>query len=651
MIPKTTISFIAALFFLASHTVFADDAPENSVDAQRAAYLAGVAAVHRGDKAGYARAQETLDGSSLQGELEYHYLRRHLAQTSEDELRMWLHNNRYAYSSVVLRERWLYQLARKGDWDTFMREYRTELKDRTLYCYWLDHQLQATDIDQWPLMERVAKLWSTGRRLPSACNAVFHRWRDAGQMTRDTVFARIKLAMESRRITLARELAHYLPARDRVWVTRWVAMHRHPARELASIHYSLDTPVARMIVNHGIARLAYRDPREAMRLWTALKEKYRFFGEDENYVLRQVGIIAAKDHLPEAVDWLSAVSAGKTDEDVRFWRVRAAMWGGDWKLAQQFYTALTEDEQNSDEWRYWKARIEEQLGHKTRAWEEYSSLARERSYYGFLAADHIDATYSMQDRDIEVAPEDLNQIGSRPDVKLAAELYAVGAIVDARRQWRWTIRHMNAHDLKVAAVVAQNLGWHDRAIYTAAVSGHVDDLDLRFPLLYREQVEQNARRTGLDPGWIYGVMRQESAFVSDARSGAGALGLMQLLPRTGRATARRLKLNIRSKHAILNVDNNLRLGSYYLRTVLRRHDNNPVLATAAYNAGSHRVKKWLPDDDEMRADLWVESIPYDETRNYVKNVLSYTTIYERRLDVEPTQLNERMPAVEPRSSR
>jgi soluble lytic murein transglycosylase len=636
--------FVVALLLMPGFAVA--DSVTDSVTAQQQAYLSGLKAVRHDDKANYSSALEALQGSVLRGQLQYHYLRRHLADANEDMLRMWLYANRYSYSSVALRTRWLYRLARQGDWDEYMREYRTDLKDHTLYCYWLDHALKEPDSDQWALMARVSDLWNTGRRLPRACNAVFDQWRAAGQMTRDAVFSRIKLAMEAHRISLARQLAHYLPRKDRVWVTRWITMHRHPARELQHINYPLDTPVARMIVNHGIARLAYRDPHEAMHVWKALKEKYQFFGEDDNYVLRQVGIIAAKDHLPEAVDWLSAVSASSSDEDVRVWRVRAAMWAGDWKLARQFYGSLTQDEQDSDEWRYWKARIDEQLGELNKAWGIYSSLAHERSYYGFLAADHIGAPYSMQNHDIDVSPEEVRQVAARPDVRLATELYKIGEILDARRQWRWTIRHMNPHDLKVAAVVAQDVGWHDRAIYTAAISGHVDDLDLRFPLLYRHLVEKNAERTGIDPGWIYGIMRQESAFVTDARSQAGALGLMQLLPQTGRATARRLRLHIHSQSAILQVKNNVRLGAYYLRTVLRRHDNNLVLATAAYNAGSHRVKQWLPETGEKRADLWVESIPYDETRDYVKNVLGYTAIYEHRLDVEPTELLKRMPAVE-----
>jgi soluble lytic murein transglycosylase len=179
-----------------------------------------------------------------------------------------------------------------------------------------------------------------------------------------------------------------------------------------------------------------------------------------------------------------------------------------------------------------------------------------------------------------------------------------------------------------------------------AKSDHQDDLELRFPLLYRDQIEANAQRQGLDTGWVYGVVRQESAFVPDARSPVGALGLMQLMPATGRLTARKLKIPARSTHAILDIENNLRLGTGYLREMLDRYGGNQVLATASYNAGPNRIVEWLERDEGMDAEIWVETIPYNETRNYVKNVLAYTAVYEHRLNQQkPIRLKDRMPEV------
>jgi soluble lytic murein transglycosylase len=651
MITRFHIGFILALGIFSSAPLFSADFNNPDLEAKRRVYLDALAAVRSGQIDKYRALHATLDGYVLRGHLEFEYLKKRIAVTPVDDLRTYLEKNRHSVTSDHLRQRWLHHLARQGSWDLFLQEYRHYPKNKELYCYRLDRLLQADNQDQAALMAEIEKLWLTGKRLPQSCNPVFKGWRKAGHMTRDLIIARIRLAMQKRHLSLARELSYYLPASDRKWVERWIRAHRRPAQELAKMDYRIDKPVARMVANHAVVRLAYRDPEAAMEQWQKLKQEHRFFGEDENYVMRYVGILGAQHHLPEAVDWLSEVSAEGDDRDLHYWRIRAAVRSGDWQTAREFVAALKQDEQEQDQWRYWQARIAEETGDDDAAWDSYADLAKERSYYGFLAADRIGAPYSMRHRAVQVTPAELADMLARPEMQIAQELFSVGQVVPARRQWYWIIKHMNKRELQAAAVAAQQWGWYDRALYTVSKSGHLDDLDLRFPVLYRDKVEMNARRSGVDPGWIYGVMRQESAFVTDARSGAGALGLMQLMPRTGRATARSLRLNIRSRQAIMNVDNNLRLGSHHLRTVLRRNQGNQVLATAAYNAGSHRVKKWLPADDSMPADIWVDTIPYNETRNYVKNVMGFTAIYEHRLEIAPTPLKTRMDEVNPRKPR
>jgi len=619
--------------------------PELTVEQKRKIYEKALEAAQSGNTKLMRKLVADLDDYPLIGQVEFEYYKRHLDATPDDDIIHFIKRNSYMVFSDYLRERWLHKLAKKQEWSKFMRYYDIQSsRDKQLYCYHLDRKLK-TSQDQAAVMASIERLWLTGKRLPAVCNPVFRKWSHAGYLSQDLVWERIKLAMESRRISLARELSYYLPAQNRVWVSRWILMHRHPAKELAKINYPVVTPIARMIIKHGIGRLAYRDPEAAMERWQQLKKQYQFFGEDENYVLRKLGILAAQHHLPQAVAWLSAVSANPNDQDLAEWRVRAALRNGDWDRAEYFLTALPLGVQEEEEWQYWKARI---LEHKDRiivARKIYERLAQSRSYYGFLASDHIGVSYSMQHKSVDVSPAELNAMNQRPDVAVAHELLEVGDTVNARRQWNWMMQKLSRRNLQVAAVMAKNWGWYDRAILTVSKSGHMDDLDLRFPVLYRDKVEKNADRVGLDPGWIFGVMRQESAFVKDARSPVGALGLMQLMPYTGRATARRLKLNIRSRSAILNVDNNLKLGSAYLKRVLDRTDGNQTLATASYNAGPHKVKRWMPEKD-MDADIWVESIPYTETRHYIKNVFGYAAIYDHRLGAKLTRVVSRMPVIE-----
>jgi len=614
-------------------------------EARRRDYLAALEALKAGQTTRFKMLYQRLDGYILRGYLEYESLKNRLPSTPAAEIRQFLEENGQAPISDIIRKKWLRYLAGRGDWDTFLKEYKDIEDEPELQCLRLSHLLKTSE-QQAPLMDEVEKLWLTGRPLPGACDPVFDAWRRAGHMTPEKVWARIRLAMEARNLDLAGHLARYLDPSERIWVKRWQAMHRDPVRELRDIRYPVDTPVARMIVTHGIVRLANRDPEEAMMKWQLLKTKYQFFGEDDNYVLRYIGILAAQEDMPQALQWLSAVSAGANDETLQLWRVRAALRAGQWDTARRFIAGLTEEQQHEDQWRYWTARILEETGNKDEAREMYKALAQDRGYYGFLAADRIDASYSMQHVSVEASPEEVSAMLARPGIQMAQELYLMGQVTDARRQWNWTTRNMNNRELAVAAVIARQWGWYDRAILTVARSDHLDDLELRFPLLYRDTIEANAAEYGVDPSWVYGVVRQESAFVVDARSQAGALGLMQLMPSTGRLTGRKLNIRIRNNRALLDIENNLRLGMGYLKEVLGRNNGNQVLATASYNAGPNRVSSWMPQQP-MDADIWVETIPYNETRDYVKNVMSYTTVYNYRLENHPVRLSTRMPGVTP----
>ena len=617
------------------------------IDSQREGYAAALAALRAGDDARYRENLVRLDGYVLRGYVEYEFLKDRIERTDAKIIRDFIAINTHTPLPDQLRQRWLQSAAARGDWATFMREYADVPGDTSLACIYLEQRLRADDRSA-AVLQHVEQIWKSGQRQPSTCNAVFAQWRRAGFLSTDKVWERIGLAMDARELSLARDLAEYLPPTERVWVERWLAMHRDPARALTTIDYPIETPVARMVVRYGVVRLAYRDSDEAMRRWQELKRKHEFFGEDENYVLRFIGILAAQKRSPSALKWLSAVSAESDDLSLKLWRVYAALWAGELDTARRFIAALPDGERDSTRWRYWSARIAERRGEEAAAKPIYTSLARERDYYGFLAADRIGADYAMQHVSVDATPEEIAKLETRSDILAARELYTLGEIVDARRQWQWAVRNLGDRELQVAAVIARQWGWHDRAIQAVVKSGHPDDLELRFPVIYRDVIEANATKYNIDSGWIYGVVRQESAFVVDARSDAGALGLMQLLPSTGRAGLRQLRLRTRVEDALLSVEQNVQLGVNYLKQVLNRYNGNQVLATAAYNAGPNRVSGWIPDAT-IDADVWIETIPYNETRGYVKNVLAFAAVYEYRLGKKPTRLTTRMPAVAPRA--
>ena len=280
----------------------------------------------------------------------------------------------------------------------------------------------------------------------------------------------------------------------------------------------------------------------------------------------------------------------------------------------------------------------------------FRELAQQRDYFGFLAADQLGLSYQMQQHPIKPNQGILMELEQRPAIQRARELFDLKMTLDARREWFYTTQSLNEEQLIQAALLAHQWGWHDRAIITVAQTEYRDDLEIRFPLVYQEQVIKNAGHYGLDPAWIMGIVRQESAFMEDARSPVGALGLMQLMPATGAQTARQLRIPLHSQYGLLQADKNLQIGSGYLSAMLNRFGGNAVMATAAYNAGPHRVKSWQPQQQALPAELWAELIPFEETRNYVRRVLAYTAVFEWRMDRPITPLQKRLQPVPPRTN-
>ena len=587
-----------------------------------------------------------LEGHALYPFLEYEFLKSTLDKIADVVVEGFLRRHPDTVVSRWLREAWLLQLAKRDQWDRFLTAYQYTGNDE-LQC----HRLQAlitTDGISDALDRQIERAWSRGSSQPDACDPVFSAWHAAGRLSSERVWARIRLAFERGQVGLAQYLARtYLEASEQSDAARWVAIYRSPITHLVSAEFPLDIWIAQ----RALGRLAEQDATQAALLWQELGTRYEFDVDEHDQAYRRIGLSAAFQHHPLAVQWLSRVSQDADDPTLRHWRVRAALRSMNWQAVLDFLEHLSPLEQNDSRWRYWRARALEQTDNRERAMSVYRSVAGSRNYYSFLAADRIDAPYSMDHRPASVDQVGIDAVAAQPGLNMAFELRAVGEGRLARQQWDWSVRNFDSNTIRAAGILAHRRGWHDRAIVGAHRGDYFDDLKLRFPLLHHALIEANAHRYGIDPGWVLGVIRQESAFIEDARSPVGAVGLMQLMPETGRRVARRLNIKIEGSHSLYNVDNNIRLGTAYLSRILDRNAGNPVLATAAYNAGPHRVDRWLPNSEALSADIWVETIPFKETRNFVENVLAFTVVYDHRLGKTPLPLKQRMPKVAPRRQR
>jgi soluble lytic murein transglycosylase len=348
---------------------------------------------------------------------------------------------------------------------------------------------------------------------------------------------------------------------------------------------------------------------------------------------------------------LTALPSEQVDTQVREWRVRFNLKQRNWGEVLNWIDRLTPEERRNPRWRYWRARALEAQGNNAEAQVLYRQLAGLRNYHGFLAAKRLGAPYRIQSLPLAVSPQTHDALLARSmGLQRARELYILGRHWEARVEWKVATRDFGAEDLKTAAKLAQSWDWHYQAIRTLVRTGYHEDLELRFPTPYRDSVLTHGGSENIDPAWIYAVMRQESLFQTDAKSHAGAMGLMQIMPATGQRIARELGTRLSGKYALLKADTNIRFGAHYLRHTLNELQDNPLLATAAYNAGPNRVAQWLPETQAVAPDLWAETIPYKETRKYAQRVMEYATIYEWRLGNAGGSIHGRMRTILPDDS-
>lgn len=613
---------------------------------QRKLFLNAQAAAVAGKTAVFKTLLPKLETYPLYGYLLFEDLSRRLPGAKDAEIHAFLARTADSPVNVRLRNLWLMQLAQQQRWKAFIAAY-TPQDDDELRCYFLRARLATGKVKD--LMDDAKRMWLVGYEPPTVCDPVFDAWRRAGGMTQDLVWQRIRLAMEAGKLSLAQSLAVHLKPEERAWVERWVRVHQTPAKELEEAELRQDIPIAREIVRYGVLRLLKFDVDVANDRWRVLKPQYTFTPDQVAPVEREIALQAAYRQHPRALEWLNALDAA--DEQVVQWRARVALSQGNWSALRTVITALSPTEAQQDQWLYWKARalaeiaaVQSDPAYDGVIFELFDNLAGRRSYYGFLAADRLSRSYEFKHASVQFTEEELTQIARLPGLQRAYELLLLDRTLDARKEWLTTTAHLNNRQLQVAAVLAHQWGWHDRAIFTLAQSSENDDMEMRFPIAYQDQVVAMSNRYQLDPAWVYGIIRQESAFMLDSRSGVGALGLMQLMPATASFTAKLIKLPFKGNSELLDVNRNIELGSAYLKHLSDQYAGNPVLATAAYNAGPQRVNIWRPAVAQA-ADVWVETVPYRETREYIKRVLTYTTIFDQRLGGQITRLSARMPVI------
>ena len=633
------LAAIALLLPVLTPAAPAGDA-EARLAAARDAYRAG-------EPVRLGKIAESLRGHEFAAWVEYWQLRLKLDTNSADGVKDFLDRESGSYLAERLRGEWLKQLGRKQDWSGFQREYPLLVQpDTEVVCYGLQARLNGQrDVTA---LDEARPLWFAVTDLPDSCTPLMDRLAADGRLAADDVWARVHRLFEARRLPAARQVVQYLPAGQAPEARALDAAYDNPARLLAKLPANFAAKRSgRELALLAVQQMARSDPRPTALQWQKIEKQ---FGDGERgYAWGQLAWQAALRHLPEAVDWYALAGDAPLSEEQMAWRVRAALRAQDWAKVAQAIGALPRDMAAQPVWTYWLGRALAVQGRSEEATQLYLRISGQPNFYGNLADDELGRPIALPPKATPPTAEEILRVETNPGLHRAMAVMRSDLRAEGVREWAWNLRSMDDRQLLAAAELARRNDIYDRAISTAEKTLAEHDYSLRYLAPLRDQVEPKIREADLDSGWVYGLMRQESRFVMDARSSVGAKGLMQLMPTTARWVARKIGLADYHPGRVTETETNITLGTRYLKMVLDELDGDPVLASAAYNAGPGRARRWRADRP-LEAAIYAETIPIYETRDYVKKVMSNAVYYAALFEDKPQSLKSRLKVINGRSA-
>ncbi|MGY3041289.1 soluble lytic murein transglycosylase [Rhodanobacter sp. TND4EL1] len=527
-----------------------------------------------------------------------------------------------------LRRAFLQELARRQDWSGFLAMYQPGLGD-ALSCDALQARLAGGG--KLDFQRDLADLW-TRANLPAACDPVLAAAHDQGLLTDARLWTRIDRAVDAGQAGTVASLAAWLPANDRATALQLALALRDPAAAVVDAANWPDGTRQREAVTLALTRLARRQSISADAAWQQLQSRFTLSEAQHNRIEQNLALFHATDFNDGALARLIALPAAAQNDSTREWRVRVALARQNWPEVLAGLDAMPPSQQQDGEWQYFRGRALAALGRPAEARQQFVAQASQPTFFGFLSADELDQPYAICPLTLADDPQREQQLLAMPGLVRAFELYAVDLPKLARREWTRALRGSDAATLRVAADMANRRGWYDRAVFTFSSGDALRLYAMRFPLASQDGLVPQAEQAGIEPAWAYGILRAESAWMSDARSGADARGLMQLLPDTAALVARRNGLNWTGGDSLYDPATNIALGTRYLAQMAARFNGSPWLASAAYNAGPNKVDQWLAARGTLPTELFVATIPYKETREYVARVMAFSVIYDWRLD-------------------
>ena len=634
-IQRYANTFVFGLVATLIQTSFSMNAAAITIEEQRSNYIEAEKALHQGKLDQYKTLKKTLVNYPLYPHLELQELQNRLPELPIVEVHQFQNTYKNSLVEKQLLDDWLKTIAKQEKWKLYVQEFPTSgVQSSELQCHFHWAQYQSGLVNS--ALAATPNLWTVGQSQPKSCDPLFDVWRKNKGLTTDLAWKRFSLTMKKNNRTLARYLKRFLPKQKRMMADVYLNVHRAPKNMKQYPILKQKGELNKDIVLHALNRLARQDSKSAIE-YKAYYSKFHFFSPEESKQLdKTLARSASFSYKEYAQALLDVADPEYKDKELSEWRLRVALKDLDWSRVYHLYGKIAPELQLKQKWRYWRARAVEQL-QKSKSKEstifsidyqsEYQDIAKERGFYSFLAAELINDKHYLQHKSLDVSQQTILQVENHPGIRSALEFFAIKQYNNARREWRYASRNFTQPEHKAAASIARAWGWDNQSINSMIAGGLWDDMDLRFPTAFQEDIIKTAKSNNIDSSWVFAIARQESAFMFDARSPAGAIGLLQLMPGTAKQVARQNGISFRRKRDLINPQKNIKLGSAYLKQMLKRFDGNRVYATAAYNAGPNRVSRWLKERNGLPEDIWAETIPFSETRQYVQNVLTYAVIY------------------------
>lgn len=613
-------------------------------------FMAARDAVLAGKRAQFEKLAAGLDHYPLSAYVDYWRLHLDIANASDAAVLAFLDKNAGTVLADRLRAEWLKQKGEAQDWDTILREApKLDYVDSEMRCHWLSARAVTNDPQA---LDELQLLWDTDTGTSAACQPGFEKLLASGRIDNDGVWERIRRLVEAKRPSAARPLLAWLPEKEMLDGRVLDAIVANPQRVIDRLPSNFGVlRRARETALMALARMARSDVDRAESNFETLSG--RFSTAERQHLFAQFGWQGALQHNPRAAQWCTSAERGETLppmlEDQHTWCIRAALRAGNWKLVHDLIDQLPEDVRDRPEWIYWLGRAHAARGKSLEARALYQRIADQPNFYGNLASDELNRPVAVPPQATPPSAEELAQVKADPSIQRAVRLFELDAHLEGVREWNWALRGKDDRFLLAAAEYANQQGIWDRAINTANRTTTQHNYALRYLAPYRDIVEAKARAQGLDPAWVYGLMRQESRFIIAARSSVGAQGLMQVMPATGRWVAKKIGLE-GYRNAMLNdMDTNVLIGTSYMKIIMDALDDRPLLASAGYNAGPSRARKWRPERRAIEGAIYAETIPFTETRDYVKKVMSNAVYYATLFDGKPQSLKAWLGMITPAS--